>query len=297
MERAGHVARVFDDRRSRRQIGFRLTQWRCRGAAARFRPDFVLLFKCHGLALDTIAALIRDRPNAAWLHDPQWYADLDRPPIAHIAAVGNLAATFFVTGFTDEWQGVRPGTRFLPAAGAREIVPVVRDPRFASLVAFIGSAYDDSRADFLAALTKEVHVRVWGPGWEAWRGRVDWTGRSVEGRFFSAVCSSADIVLGVLPARAATATTYASDRLWMSLLAGGFYLGPWRRELEMMLGADRCAWYRDFDDCVSQARFYLANPGQRERIRIAGEAFAREHHTYDARVPFLLGGREWVNPL
>ena len=40
-----------------------------------------------------------------------------------------------------------------------------------------------------------------------------------------------------------------------------------------------------------------ANPRERERIRAAGEAFVRGHHTFDARLPYLLNGAEWQNPL
>jgi hypothetical protein len=51
------------------------------------------------------------------------------------------------------------------------------------------------------------------------------------------------------------------------------------------------------DDCARQARALLADAGARNRIRRSGEVFSREHHTYDARLQFLLTGEEWVNPL
>jgi hypothetical protein len=298
LRRAGHRTLLLDDRRLRRRLGRRLAQRAARFALRRFRPDFVLLFKCLGLDLDTVAELVRGRESASWYQDPQWHRDTDRPDIAHIAAAGRLSHTFFVTGFEAEWRALGFPARFLPAAGAREIVPVPPDPAFASDVAFIGTPYDDERPRFLAAVGRRVQLRVWGPRWDAWADQLDWGGRPVEGRDFAAVCSSAKVTLGVLPARAAGATTYASDRMWLSILAGGFYLGPAAPGLvDMLHDGEHCAWYTGLDGCVAQAERYLRDADHRERVRRAGERFVRAHHTFDARVPNLLTGEGWTNPL
>jgi hypothetical protein len=41
----------------------------------------------------------------------------------------------------------------------------------------------------------------------------------------------------------------------------------------------------------------MNDAGERERIRSTGEAFARAHHTFDARLPYLFSGEGWENPL
>jgi hypothetical protein len=298
LERAGHSTLLFDDRRSARWLGRTLTQPRARRAAQRFRPDFVFLSKCHALNLETVADIIRDVPNAMWFHDPQWHRDLDKPAIAQIAAVGRLAQTFFVTGFVDEWRAHGLNARFLPAAGAAEIVPVPRDPLWATTAAFVGSGYDPTRAEFLCDLSRRVPTRVYGPGWERWRAQLSWNGGEVAGADFARACSSAEFTLGILPARAAGATVYASDRMWMVILAGGLYLGPAAAGVEELLrGAEHCVWYRDLDDCVSAIERLMGDAGERRRIRATGERFVRTHHTYDARVPYLLSGASWQNPL
>ncbi|MGH7713475.1 MAG: glycosyltransferase, partial [Gemmatimonadaceae bacterium] len=75
-------------------------------------------------------------------------------------------------------------------------------------------------------------------------------------------------------------------------------LGPWAPGIdEFLLDGQHCVWYRDLDDCVTQIEGLMADPEERERIRVAGEAFVRTHHTYDARLPFLLSGACWENPL
>jgi hypothetical protein len=298
LERAGHTTLLFDDRRSARWLGRGLTQARARRAARRFQPDFVFLSKCHALGVDTVTEIVQGRPNAMWFHDPQWHADLNRPAIAHIAMMGRLAQTFFVTGFVDEWRAHGLNARFLPAAGAAELLPVASHPAWATTVSFIGSGYDASRAEFLRALSRRVPTRVYGPGWEKWRSELQWNGGPVEGDDFAKACSSAEFALGILPARASGATLYASDRMWMAILAGGLYLGPRAAGIDRLLvDAEHCVWYSSIDDCVSKIERLMAAPEERKRIRAAGEAFVRAHHTYDARIPYLLSGRAWENPL
>jgi len=295
--RAGHQTLLIDDRRTKRLIGWRLTQrWALRHAR-KFRADFVFLSKCLALDPETVLDVLRDLPNAMWYHDPQWYADLDRKDIAHIVSIGEIARTFFVTGFEQEWRAVGLRARFLPAAGDAAIHPVPVDPQFQADVTFIGTGYDPERANFLVALSKKLRVRIWGLGWEPWRDKLDWGGRAVEGAEFAAVCSSSRIVLGINPARAAGGRTYTSDRTWMVMLAGGFYLGQYSRGLaEMLRGGVHCAWYDDVETCTNTALYFMVNVPERQRIRVQGEKFVRANHTYDQRIPFLLEDRTWVNP-
>ncbi|HEX2780056.1 MAG TPA: glycosyltransferase, partial [Gemmatimonadaceae bacterium] len=111
------------------------------------------------------------------------------------------------------------------------------------------------------------------------------------------VCSSACITLGINPARAAGATTYVSDRLWMVMLAGGFFLGARTPGLDRILrDGEHCAFYDDAGSCAALARYYLEHPAERERIRKAGERYVRANHTYDQRVPHLLSGQPYIPP-
>lgn len=298
LRRAGHTTLLLDDRKLKRTIGKRLTQRWIRSRADRFGADFVFLSKCRALEIETVARVIEGRDNAMWYHDPQWHRDLDRPDIGHIAAVGRLAKTFFITGFVDEWRSHGLNARLLPAAGDSAISPEPYNSRFASEVAFIGTGYDPERARFLLQVAKEFRLRVWGLGWERWARELNWGGRPVEGDEFEAVCSSSLITLGVNPARAVGASTYTSDRTWMVLLAGAFLLTPGTEGMKRMLrGGEHCAWYEDMDSCLAQISYYLANAGERRRIQVEGEKFARTYHTYDQRIGNLLEHREFVNPV
>lgn len=295
--RAGHETLLFDDRKCARLVGRRLTQRLALRAARRFAPDFVFLSKCLALDLQTVARIIDKTPNAMWYHDPQWHRDTHRPDIGHITAVGRLSNTFFITGFEPEWRAHGLNARFLPAAGNQDIRPRPARAEFACDLAFIGTGYDPSRAEFLLEVSQQVPVRVFGPGWEKWSRQLQWNGRPVEGREFADVCSSAPIVLGVNPARAAGATTYASDRMWMTILGGAFYMGQRTEGIERFLtDGEHCAWYDDAAECVQLARHYLAHEDERVRVRNAGEAWVRAHHTYDQRITNLLSGEAYEFP-
>lgn len=298
LKRARHETLLLDDRRLRRRIGTGLTQkWIERHANA-FQADFVFLSKCLALRLETVARLIAGRDNAMWYHDPQWHRDLDRPDIAHIAAVGRLVRTFFTTGFVDEWRAHGLPARLLPAAGDASISPAPFNPKFASDVTFVGTGYDPERARLLLEVAEKHRLRVWGLGWEQWQDKLDWGGRPVEGADFEAVCSSSKISLGVNPARAAGASIYTSDRTWMVLLAGGFLLAPGTRGIRAMLrGGEHCDWYHDAESCNERVAHYLRNETERERIRRQGEQFARAFHTYDQRINNLLNEQEFVAPV
>jgi hypothetical protein len=299
LRRAGHKTRLIDDRRARRLLGAKLSQRWVLSKAKSFDPDFVLLSKCHGLVSETVARIVEGRDNAMWYHDAQWHRSIYRPDIAHIVKIGKLSKTFFVSGFEKEWAALGLRAKFLPSCADARIRPVPVSKQFASDVAFIGTGYDPSRANFLMKVANKFDLRVWGSGWEEWRQRLKWSGRPIEGKEFAAVCSSSKIVLGVNPARyAADSGNTTSDRTWMTILAGGFFLGHGTPELKKMLrDGDHCAWYTDVDTCLAQIEYYLRKPEQRERIRREGQGFVREHHTFDQRIHNLLSGEAFVNPL
>ncbi len=299
LSRAGHRTKLIDDRRAKRLVGSKLVQSLAISQARRFKPDFVLLSKCLALTPETVATIIDGKPSALWFHDAQWYKSTYRPDIAHVIKIGKLAQTFFVSGFEREWAALGLNAKFLPSCADANIHPVPAKKRFGSDVAFIGSGYDPARANFLMKVAKKYDLRVWGRGWEEWRKPLNWSGRPVEGKSFAAVCSSSKIVLGVNPARyTADSGNTTSDRTWMVIIAGGFFLGHGTPELKLMLReGDHCAWYKDIESCLGQCAYYLENPAQRERIRREGQAFVRENHTFDQRILNLLSGEEFHNPL
>jgi hypothetical protein len=298
LKRAGHKTRLIDDRRARRLIGHKLTQRWALSQTRLFRPDFVFLSKCQALDLATVEQIIAGRDTSMWYHDPPSYKNIKRPDIAHIAAVGRMSKTFFVSGFVPEWKALGLPAKFLPSAADAELGPRKYDKRSASDVAFIGTGYDGSRARFLMKIARKFDVKVWGPGWEEWRKQLTWNGGGVYGPAFATVCSSSKILLGINPVIAKGATNYSSDRAWMVIQAGGFYLGQATQGVtSLLMAGDHCAWYTDVDSCIERIDYYLKNSANRERVRRQGQHFVSEYHTFDQRIHNLLSGEEFVNPL
>lgn len=298
LQRQGHNTALIDDRRAKQRLGLALAQKYARWKMRRFRPEFVILGKCLGLTLDTVHDILRGLPSAMWYMDAPWYQFLERPDVAHIKKVGHLAGTFFVNGFEQQWRALGLNAKYLPAAADRDIRPVPPDPRFATDIAFIGTGYDPARADLLLRLAEREKVKVWGTGWEQWRDRLDWAGRPVEGHDFARVCSSSKIVLGINPQMMRDATNSASNRMWITTLGGGLYLGPGTPGIvSLMRDGVHCAWYRDEAELFEKARYYLSHDRDRIRVRETGEAFVRTHHTFDQRAVNLINDREFVNPL
>ena len=298
LRRAGHRTRLIDDKRAKRFLGRTLTQRWALANARRFKPDFVFLSKCQALDLSTVEEIIHGRDNSLWYHDPPSYRNVGLPHIAHLAAVGRLSKTFFVSGFVEEWAALGLPAKFLPSCADVELGPTRPDKGSASDVAFIGTGYDATRARFLIDVARKHDVRVWGPGWDQWRNELRWNGRGVYGEDFARVCSSANIILGINPVIAEGATNYSSDRAWTVIHAGGFYLGQGSEGVtDLLRDGVHCAWYRDREDCIRKIAHYLTDAASREGIRREGQLFVREHHTYDQRIANILSGREFLNPL
>jgi hypothetical protein len=299
LRRAGHVTRVIDDARAKKLIGRNLAQRWAISQAKRFKPDFVLLSECGALAPETVRQIIDGKSNAMWFHKAQSFKSTYRPDIAHVVKIGKLTQTFFVAGFEKEWARLGLPAKFLPSCADVGIKSVPPEKLFAADVAFIGSGHDAARAKFLLKVAAKYDFKVWGREWEEWRKPLHWSGRPVEGKEFAAVCASSKIILGVNPSGyTGDAGNTTSDRAWMTIIAGGFFLGHGTPELKRMLhDGEHCAWYNDIDSCLAQCKNYLLNSHARERIRREGQGFVRQYHTFDQRIKNLLSGEEFVNPL
>ncbi|HUH12417.1 MAG TPA: glycosyltransferase, partial [Longimicrobiales bacterium] len=298
LRRRGATAALLDDRRLAQLLGTRgATAWlRARGAA--FRPDRIILGKARGIRPAALARLSERVPTALW------YQDLRVPPDPGIVALARAVRVLFLTagGQAPAWRalGVET-TRFLPGAADPELDrPVAPEAGYDADVAFIGSGYDAYRAELLCRLAERFRVRVWGPGWERWGGRLGWTGQTARPEDFPRICASARIVLGVNPSFQVDTRVwgYASNRMWRVVASGGFYLGhatPGARWL--LRDGEHCAFYDDEPDALRQIERYLGDDALRRRVREEGGRFVRRHHTFDRRLDNLLTGRGFENPL
>lgn len=296
--RAGHLCAHVDDRKLRQIIGARAGSGWLRARATAFRPDRVICFKPHDVTLDAFAWL------AARFPITMWYRDLTIPPDPpQVARARHCDVTFLTAGGqAPEWRALGvPTVHFLPdAADAAESAPQRYDPDYACDVAFIGRGYDEQRAALLCRLAERFHVRVWGQDWDRWREPLNWNGRVAYEREFATICASAKIMLGINPAFHVQHRiwAYTSNRMVRTIACGAFYL------TERIPGVDgifrdgeHAAYYGDEPELIGQVERYLADDEARRTIAAGGREFVLQHHTYDRRLPNLLGGQPWQNPL
>lgn len=149
---------------------------------------------------------------------------------------------------------------------------------------FMANAYSPSRHE-LGAVLRELspHTGLYGWGWQGGQG-TDTFYDFAKGAALYRRCKIAigDNQYGD--------KGFVSNRLFEALANGAFLLHqriPGLEELTGLVdGVHYVAW-TDYEDLRAKVRSYLKNDVQRERIAAAGEAFVREHHSFDARVKQL----------
>ena len=86
------------------------------------------------------------------------------------------------------------------------------------------------------------------------------------------------------------AASYANNlRLYEVTGSGSLLLTDWKTNMsEIFSPGTECVTYRDTDECVRMAKFYLQNDEKREEIARAGHRRVIAEHTYEHRVGDLL---------
>ncbi len=159
--------------------------------------------------------------------------------------------------------------------------PVGLPPRareaFACDVSFVG-CWSPKKEHHLSALVSAIpglDLRIWGPGWNrsdhpvrsAWRGRGAW------GDELAMIHSASRINLGLLSE--AGGGTSSGDRTtartWQIPASGGFLLHEATDEFAAaFLPGKEAAVFESPEDLIAQVVHYLANPDEREALRLAG---------------------------
>lgn len=306
MRRLGHEVILVDDRKLRQRIGSRAgTRWLL-ARVRLFRPDRVIFFKNHDVELFGFRSICGRIPTS------MWYRDLTPPPdpmLDHLIERARHVDDVFLTAGeqTKVWaeRGVRE-PKWLPNAADRDMdQPQPADPRFACDIAFMGRGVspgeDLSRAELLVELSRRYRVRVWGQKWERWAKELNWDGTAAYGADFARVCASAKIVLDIQPelwARAEYDQLYSSNRMVKAMAVGGFCLSQGGRALQQLFREEEhCGWFQTTEDCLAQVEKYMSNDRLREDARAAGKEFVWQHHMMENRVPNLLTGDPYENPL
>jgi spore maturation protein CgeB len=258
-----------------------------------FQPDFLLLTRHAILAGDpTLRALLRGRNAAFWYFDPQ-----PKPSVLALARlVGRMYVTYLAQIDSYRAAGIDE-VRFLPQGMDPATDYPVGHARSGYLcdVSFVGSGQYPYRHELLRAIARACVLQIRGPGWDRAPSDLPVAGGPLRGRRLREVIRGAAISLGASahPEQDADRAS-ASNRMWKILGCGGFYLGPYVRDIEhFAVGGRHCAWYRSTGDALEQLHHYLAAPEERRRVAREGRAHALRHHTYASRLRLLLEHGEY----
>jgi len=118
-------------------------------------------------------------------------------------------------------------------------------------------------------------------------GDYDNANRRVWGRELTFILQNAKIAVGInyrddVPG-------YWSDRIYVTLNNGGFYLGQFVPGIDRYFKAGvHCDFFAGLDEMEDKCRYWLAHDLERERCRRAGYALVRDRDTYVHRVGELL---------
>ena len=212
-----------------------------------------------------------------------YYEDMRREVPTSLIQMGMLVDFFLATnkGMLADYKkaGISRPIYFTGACDRhdhrmrRAVLPVWK-----SDVAFIGQARaDESRVVLIRKLAERFNVKVYGKNWQTFG--IKPTLKAVAPRSYALVCGGAKIILGA--DITAEVEGYWSNRLWLTLGCGGFFLTAYVRGMEKYFENRRhLVWYHSEAECLSLAEEYLAKPEIRRKIARQGYQRVHERHTF-----------------
>lgn len=258
----------------RRYIGPSLTDKLVRRYVDRFSPDACIIFS-NDIQEETLDYYTQRTRTAILLDD---YFEVDTPRTERIKKVDVFFHT--LAGQLEDYR----------AAGVRRPVYVHNgvDPdhhrrvepcaRFEGDVAFIGKAHGSERVEFIQRLSQDLRLKVYGAGWRE-HGVIP-AREAVGVGDFARICASSKIVVGI--DKTANTELCFSNRTWFVLGSGGFLLTRYIPGLEKLFANHRhLVWYRDADDAVELARYYVKADAERSKIARQGYEFVHTHYPFD----------------
>jgi spore maturation protein CgeB len=167
-------------------------------------------------------------------------------------------------------------------------------PIWKSDIAFIGRARaNEPRIALTRKLAEMFNIKVYGKNWKSFGFKPTLT--TITPRTYALVCGGAKIVLGADITDQVAG--YWSNRLWLTLGCGGFFLTAYVQGMEDFFeNKKHLVWYHSEPECLSLAEEYLAKPEERRAIARRGYQLVHDHYTFHhfaERVIVLCCGTEF----
>jgi len=247
------------------------------GQIASFKPDIIFIYS------KDIPLGVLQKISGSGIKTVLYYEDMDRNIPAALVQRGMRVDFFLATnrGALAEYKnaGIANPIYFVGACDRydhrlrRPVLPIWK-----SDIAFIGKARaNEPRVALTRKLAQMFSVKVYGKNWKPFGFKPALT--TITPRTYALVCGGAKIVLGAdITDKMAG---YWSNRLWLTLGCGGFFLTAYVRGMENFFeNKKHLVWYHGEQECLSLAEEYLAKPEERRAIALRGYYFVHEHYTF-----------------
>jgi spore maturation protein CgeB len=242
-----------------------------------FQPDIIFIYS-RDIALGVLQQI-----SASSIKTVLYYEDMSNDISPALIQMGKQVGFFLATnkGLMEEYRraGIVNPIYFVGACDRydhrrrRPLLPVWK-----SDIAFIGRARpNEPRVTLTRKLGKQFNVKVYGKAWREFGLRA--TLKTVTPRGYALICAGAKIMLGA--DFTSEVEGYWSNRLWLTLGCGGFFLTQYVKGMEKYFeNKKHLVWYHNEQECLSLAEEYLSRPRERRKIALEGYRLVHEHHTF-----------------
>lgn len=249
-----------------------------RGGKPAIKPDDIILTSVPSrFPLDELRTYkAQDAFLVCWYFDSIW--GLGNRPAAYLPRLLLMDAVFSTDGFCS-------GAYILRHVNCRHYLPQAAPPQ-ADLppptpgtekhdVVFLGQLWTPDRKELARRLRARCDFANLGTGPRIW------------GRALSDICQTSAIMIGTNYRN--DIAGYWSNRCYVVMGAGGFYLGQHVRGLDRTFqNGVHCGFFYGLDDMERKVDYWLNLPTEREACRLRGHALVQGRHTYTHRVGQLL---------
>lgn len=242
-----------------------------------FKPDIVFIY-----SLD-IPLTVLQKIAGSNIKTIMYYEDMSLEMPLSLVEKGRLVDFFLVTnkGMHNEYRkaGISNPIYFVGACDRydhRRRRPLLS--LWKSDIAFIGKARsNESRVTLTKKLSQKFDLKVYGKNWENFGLKANL--KTITPRRYGLICGGAKIILGADITNKVEG--YWSNRLWLTLGCGGFFLTAYVPGMENFFkNKKHLVWYYDDQECVSLAQDYLLNPQERRRIADEGYQLVHQRFTF-----------------
>ena len=242
-----------------------------------FRPDIVFIYS-RDIALGVLKQI-----SASSIKTVLYYEDMSSDVPPDLIQMGKQVGFFLATnkGMIEDYRraGIMNPIYFVGACDRydhRRRRPLL--PIWKSDIAFIGRARpDETRVILTRKLSKQFNVKVYGNSWREFG--LEAALKTVTPRGYGLICAGAKIMLGA--DITSEVEGYWSNRLWLTLGCGGFFLTQYVDGMEKYFeNKKHLVWYHNEQECLSLAEEYIARPQERHKIAMEGYRLVHERHTF-----------------